>query len=894
MRSYIKSSDVQKRNSILNNTTDHPYPTRRCNNLFEIAKNSSNPIDIKNFLEECAEDSTNATEYAEACLDILDKGVEQHIERIFVESVLPKVDEYTLNDLSTKETSLSEAIHNQIVSNKICDRILRNHNALEETYDLSGYIRDHEVNVTSEQITHKCCEVVNLFNIPLYAKYNTAIEESTYLLQSTGHSYEEEDLISNILEYFYLSGDPTSRDKKQMDNVTKNNYCIKEGTFKKIPKKNKDNSLITKACTDFIYNSDHSIFDLTAVKSAVVNAETWDIKKHFRDFIMLLTNIMVDSMKESLHDFIIDTLLQNLYVDLYDRIVKDPEARSIFISMISATSAGMDKCDDMINTWDASVGQLIQFQKALENFNVQLTEALEFMYPAYTLECMLDRSLNEFARTMSLNEFKIFKFDNLITRFWKVDKFLQKQFNGFKKKFQKKITKMKSKIFESTSDYDLGEIVQEDGSIEYCVASYNIVEVDDRSQLHEFSTDLLHEINERLLEGEYTCYYLMNEDTLEFYVRENDVLIDPDEICTNPLSEENLMRAATIISAAQNIREDFDFITESVSVFTQYPDADFRTYLEACALAGISEEVIHNIYDTICDRVDSRIEFLITNSYYVNEYKPIYSTGEIMMEAAGAVQYILEMTPEERKAAAKKRQEEKLAQYEKEEEEEEKKSSEDAGDNNKKDDKKEEDSKEIAKDNPKKETKPEEKKSLPEKIKDFGKNFSLNNMKLYLAGLKKMAKDADSKIQTKIKNLDATGNRLQNALQKAVVSDRREAIIKGSIIPSFHKCIVLTAALAGMWVFNPPLAIISAVGGFAASKNLTKKERALMYDDIMIELELIDKEIQMADSKNQVKKMRQLMRTKKELERTAARIMYNARIGKDLIPGGHYINRSND
>jgi hypothetical protein len=91
MRSYIKSSDVQKRNSILNNTTDNPYPTRRCNNLFEIAKNSSNPIDIKNFLEECAEDSTNATEYAEACLDILDKGVEQHIERIFVESVFQRL-----------------------------------------------------------------------------------------------------------------------------------------------------------------------------------------------------------------------------------------------------------------------------------------------------------------------------------------------------------------------------------------------------------------------------------------------------------------------------------------------------------------------------------------------------------------------------------------------------------------------------------------------------------------------------------------------------------------------------------------------------------------------------------------------------------------------------------
>ena len=40
--------------------------------------------------------------------------------------------------------------------------------------------------------------------------------------------------------------------------------------------------------------------------------------------------------------------------------------------------------------------------------------------------------------------------------------------------------------------------------------------------------------------------------------------------------------------------------------------------------------------------------------------------------------------------------------------------------------------------------------------------------------------------------------------------------------------------------------------------------------------------------------MRQLMKTKKELERQAARIHYNIRIGKDVIPGGSYVNWDED
>jgi hypothetical protein len=62
-----------------------------------------------------------------------------------------------------------------------------------------------------------------------------------------------------------------------------------------------------------------------------------------------------------------------------------------------------------------------------------------------------------------------------------------------------------------------------------------------------------------------------------------------------------------------------------------------------------------------------------------------------------------------------------------------------------------------------------------------------------------------------------------------------------------------------------------------------------MLDDIEIELDLVEKEIQMADNRNQIKKMRQLMKMKKTLQREYQRIKYNIRIGKDIIPSTSYL-----
>ena len=163
----------------------------------------------------------------------------------------------------------------------------------------------------------------------------------------------------------------------------------------------------------------------------------------------------------------------------------------------------------------------------------------------------------------------------------------------------------------------------------------------------------------------------------------------------------------------------------------------------------------------------------------------------------------------------------------------------------------------------------------------------INNAKIYLAGLKSKVKDLGRKEQELSRTLDANFNNFSKAVKNALISDRREAIIKGSVIPSFSKSIKICLGLIGLGLVtqNPIVPIIAAFGGLAVSKNLTKKERVLLLDEIETELEVVEKEIANADAKNQIKKYRALLQYKKDLQRQYQRIKYNIRVGKDILPG---------
>lgn len=886
MQKHINSSDVYNRSIVLKEMVDDPYPTRECRVYYDAAKRTKNIFDMRKFFNECAANNINANEYIFSCIELLKESETTELLQIFGQKILPKVDDYTLNDIASNNSiseNIREMAKDRATINKVCDRILSNHEAITERFDIYSFGQNNEKRFSNEFIIEKCCDTINSFNMPIYAKYNCALEECSYILQKLGRKYNDNDLINIIYEYYALSCNPSSNEISKMKNVNKNNYCVEADVNIEDVKVFK--SAIQKACYDYIHGSDHSIFALTAVKVAVLKADAYDIKKNFHCFLELLYKTAIFAEDDNTLHFIIDDILNNLYDDLYDIIVDNPDGREICNTISIATKNIIDECNISISTDDIRSARIIVLRQAFENFDVKLVEALEFLYPEYALECVNAYSKNP--KVIPFNEFKIFKFDNLITRVFKADRYLIKQFDKFKQSFKGKVYNIKSKIFEST--VELENELHNSSEVDFCITQFGYM--GDKSELMEFATSCIKDINNDILkDSDFMSYFLMKEDAVEFYIKDPSVelSIDVSESSSDDIADFNYIdayRINQILEYSENLNPNFDFINDSVRFFSKNESSNlFETYLDACSISGIEPQAIKEMYGYIVDRVKHPAQFVAKNSYFVDQYALFESDDPFdSVKALSIMQAIVEG---------------KVDESDDEDESDDKKDTKDTkdkNDNKKEDekDKKDEDKKKLG----------DKIKEIPNKVKEKVDNapenikLKLNDIKLYLHGIKQHMKNANAKTKTFLLNMDSAFDRLVNSLKKAAVSDRREAIIKGSVIPSFHKCLVLAASGAAVWALvpgGPPIVIISAVAGFATSKHLTKKERALMFDDIQIEIQLMEKEIQMADQKDQVKKMRQLMRMKKELERTAVRIKYNEKIGKNIIPGGHYINRDHD
>lgn len=169
--------------------------------------------------------------------------------------------------------------------------------------------------------------------------------------------------------------------------------------------------------------------------------------------------------------------------------------------------------------------------------------------------------------------------------------------------------------------------------------------------------------------------------------------------------------------------------------------------------------------------------------------------------------------------------------------------------------------------------------------------FSLNTVRLALQNAKSKLKDLSTKEKSMWQSVDAQGSGFVRSVEKALSSDRREAIIKGNIIPSFSKCIKGAIALAGIGiVFGPMGAIISALGGLGVSKALDAKEKKLIYDEIDTELKVVEKQIEIAQNDGDMNQYRFLLNYQKKLTREAQRIRYGLKVqGRDIpaavLPG---------
>lgn len=150
-----------------------------------------------------------------------------------------------------------------------------------------------------------------------------------------------------------------------------------------------------------------------------------------------------------------------------------------------------------------------------------------------------------------------------------------------------------------------------------------------------------------------------------------------------------------------------------------------------------------------------------------------------------------------------------------------------------------------------------------------------NNIRMAKKRITTKAKILSDKEKALSKKLDDQVEKINNDIQKATIEKSREKIIKGDILPS-ASTIIKTAILAGTAIaINPALAVVGAIGSFALSKHISKQQKQYILDEIDINLKIVEKKMQLAESNNDMKALEQLMKLEKKLKRERQRIFYN-------------------
>ena len=153
-----------------------------------------------------------------------------------------------------------------------------------------------------------------------------------------------------------------------------------------------------------------------------------------------------------------------------------------------------------------------------------------------------------------------------------------------------------------------------------------------------------------------------------------------------------------------------------------------------------------------------------------------------------------------------------------------------------------------------------------------------NTLKLALNRLKNTAMKLSDKEKQMSNTIDTSVNNMSKGIEKAMMNDSRESIIRGSILPSASKTIKMALILGAEWAVNPAIAVITALGAFACQKRLSAKERQLALDDIEIELKMCERYMRQAEDKNDMKAIRNIEQIQRNLERQQQRIKYRMKV----------------
>lgn len=920
-KSTINFSTILKRSTCLNSTTQL-NESAHANELFDRAINavqSGKEFTINNSVNSFIESISNkesATKYYWQPLKLLSEmnknGLVNNaglLERQYVTRILPYVEDLDVvqGDLDrfTLTESQNDCINDYINKFKIADRILGNYNSLSRRFNLEDVSIKYQARGL-KPFVESIANMVDTYNTKNYQKMNIVLEEVDYILSKEGIKYDKAEMVESVAEY-YLSQSPylTDKDLENYRRTLKESYVLNESdldsvnyVFEGVNNINSIKSgivsfLLAKNKTpELLQNTLQSCVESTSAEDICFNSGEitrflWNLEKKsiFESFDKLNTFalIPIKHVIESINDGE-NKFSKNDLVTLESEILENKYTITIESNVDPDYAKSADK-----------------FIKTLEAMGQELAETYNILYDKSNLEAV-DFLHQETNTILPLKEFKIFKFHNLIRAAFNLDKFLKvkekRLIDNGKNKVSKFMKKAKNVLFgEAANEQEMLKYIGEDGKALLTVRQYVFEESEDDSNVEfiNFLAEVCKDYNDILISQNETCraYYVINPGIAEIKIGEQ-AKADVSDVNVYQSLDESIDTYLEILGESsideQNLAA-FKDIYENIEMMKESPAfsmEQFELALEAMSIIGTEKSKVELFANEF---VDFNFDNAIVNQK-INE-----SYGDLSKLEDKVKLLVESWTPMEEVSLADKIEAyqylQSIFEYSFPD------SSDDDDDDEDEDD--EEEEKKTSKPEVKKPKvggaveKKDEKKAtpnindvkIPESDKSGGTKAQkiLANIKLGLNGLKTKIKDLDTKQKEACRNLDNAGRAFATATKNALVSDNREAIIKGQVVPSFSRCIKGAIILAGVAHFYLPAAVIGAIGALALSHKLTKTERLLLLDEIETELEVVDKELQIADSNNQTNKYRELLKIKKNLQRQYQRIKYNVRVGKDILPG---------
>lgn len=846
MRLYTYD-EIWHRKSLLESTADE-YSKREAARNLQLYKNNSNTIYAEKFMNTLKGSPELCRMYFETAATITDKfHDDKDIVRTFEEYVVPasKVEnkEFELNSLDDLD---NKTIQDKIVHNMAIDRLIDNDSAINKTGKLDDFIAN---SVNSTFSTIKCCEAVNQHNLPLHGKITVSIEEAMYLMDKYGKKYNDSDVVETVIEYY--APEITSKDIPKINfGIEKNimtegydfDHKFLDGPFCKFDPDNKEASC-ESICSDIFNGYTYKLVD--GFKHLLDSIEYSILNRKDPEFCRFLIDKLVPSISHKLADC--DNVAKPEFKDkLYD----------IMLAIDTKVAELNAAIKNLVDPADNETQQLLaEFIEALSMLNMDI-EDLKRTIASVPKSDIYNIDRVDLAH-VSLSAFDHDCKEDILRAADDADKNIAKSILARGKAEGEIISKVRDKnIFEA----NVYEMVDADNRVDYVFAEYNAPENWGRSR-ENYLDNICSAVND--INSKYKVYCTEDEQVLDFHITAPYVLEFTDEekqIHENTITVEDKDKINLIISLADSSARNFT-TEQAIDAFTECEVPElFTDFIQFCEYANIDKSDVDTIYKAVSrtmwnenslftESTNAMLDYQVKNAPYDIQLEASYTLGEIIQEAKDA------------KALSKKLK---------------------TGATNLKK------SAINAKDNVKAKFTEDKKagKNLAGNDDSHPLKNKLVNLNLTLRGFGQKVKDLSAKEKGNAKKVDVQFNHFAKTAKDAIIGDRKEAIIKGQLIPSFSKCVKFTIGEGIAFAIHPLLGIISLFGSIAVSKHIDKKVKLDMLDEIEVELEMVDKEISLAENRNQLKKERALLQTKKQLQRTYQRIKINAKLGKDMIPAG--------